>query len=94
MQTKTVNIGDFEYTLAPLDWDQYEETVYDESGIPLKRAKLGLAVKRSLENATKAGAVNPEFVPAGHVLELWKYLLDLSGLKIEAAGEAPAAAAQ
>lgn len=94
MITRTVTVDAVDYNVAPLDWEQYESVIYDAEDKPLKRAKIGQAVKMSLDNATKSGSPNPDFVPAGHVLGLWKDVLDVSGLKREEPGEVPAAAAQ
>ncbi len=57
--TQNVTISGTTYTLAPINFEQWEEGLFASDGQPLSRAKTGFLVARSLENA-KAPS-NPDY---------------------------------
>jgi hypothetical protein len=91
MATETITIDGATYTLAPINFSQYEDAIFDSNGDPLRNIKTGSIVAASLANAENAS--NPEFekVPAGHVLKLLPVAIKISGLAKEPEGEATAA---
>jgi hypothetical protein len=88
MPTETLTIDDKTYTLAPINFDQYESAMFDSEGNLLGRPKTGFFVSASLKNAESDA--NPAFdkIPAGHVLKLLPVALKLSGLSEASSGEA------
>jgi hypothetical protein len=81
MSTEKVTIDGTCYILAPLNFSQYEASLFDSEGKPLMRMNIGLVVSSSLKNAETSE--NPSFdrIPAGHVLQMLPVVQKISGLK-------------
>jgi len=88
--TETVTISGKTYTLAPLNFDQWEQAFYDSQGNPLRRPRTGFVVQCGLGNAS---ADNPDYlsIPAGHILKLLPTVLRLSDLERDDQREAKTA---
>lgn len=87
MKTEAVTIDNATYVLAPLNFSQYEESMFDSEGHMLERIKVGAAVAASLENAKSEQNAPFKEIPAGHVIQLLKPVLKISGLESSSEGE-------
>lgn len=75
MRTVQFAVEDDTYTIAPLNFSQYEQLFQDG-----KIVSFSEVAKFSLANASVPG--NPPFdeIPAGHVIKLFHEILRISGL--------------
>lgn len=94
MTTETVTISGKTYTLAPINFDQWEQGLFDSKGEMLPRARTGFLVASSLANAQEPSNPKYEAIPAGHISKLLPVVLRLSNLESGDQGEAPATEGQ
>jgi hypothetical protein len=83
MTTEKVTINGTDYLLAPINFDQWEQGLFDSKGESLPRARTGFLVASSLANAETPSNPSFESIPAGHIPKLLRTVIKLSDLEGE-----------
>lgn len=92
--TEKVTINGTDYVLESINFDQWEQGLFDSKGEMLPRARTGFFVASSLANANEPSNPKYETIPAGHIPKLLQVVLKLSDLESKSEGEAPATEGQ